>query len=81
MLGDISRGYAFTKAFLGLAAKEIHLCGDSSANHLIQEICEIIGDQVIVNEYERLSGPLEFQDPIKSLVDVQRYISTTAFNF
>jgi ATP-dependent RNA helicase SUPV3L1/SUV3 len=72
MLGDISRGYAFTKAFLGLAAKELHLCGDASANHLIEEICDIIGDQVHLNQYERLSGPLEFQDPIKSLVDVEK---------
>ncbi len=71
MMGDVSRGYSFTKAFLGLAAKEIHLCGDASANHLIGEICHSIGDEVQYHEYQRLSGPLEFNYPIESVSKVE----------
>ena len=71
MVGDVSRGYSFTKAFLGIAAKEVHLCGDASANHLIDDICRSIGDEVHYHEYQRLSGPLEFNDPIESIAKVE----------
>ena len=31
MLADLSRGWAWTRALLGIAAEEVHLCGDPSA--------------------------------------------------
>ncbi|KAI8079764.1 P-loop containing nucleoside triphosphate hydrolase protein [Halteromyces radiatus] len=55
MISDPHRGWAWTQALLGLKAKEIHLCGEQSAVPLIKKLCESLGEQVIVNEYERLT--------------------------
>lgn len=58
MIGDSGRGWAWTNALLGAQAKEVHLCGEASAVPLIKQIASMTGDEVIVNEYQRL-GKLE----------------------
>lgn len=58
MIGDIERGWAWTQAFLGVQAKEVHLCGEERAVELIQSLCATIGDKCVVTRYNRLS-PLE----------------------
>ncbi|KAI2628388.1 P-loop containing nucleoside triphosphate hydrolase protein [Xylaria nigripes] len=56
MIGDLERGWAWTQAFLGVQAKEVHLCGEERAVELIQSLCASIGDECIVHRYTRLSG-------------------------
>ncbi|KAI1133177.1 P-loop containing nucleoside triphosphate hydrolase protein [Nemania abortiva] len=56
MIGDAERGWAWTQAFLGVQAKEVHLCGEERAVELIQSLCAILGDKCIVTRYQRLSG-------------------------
>ncbi|OTB08187.1 hypothetical protein M426DRAFT_317289 [Hypoxylon sp. CI-4A] len=58
MIGDNERGWAWTQAFLGVQAKEVHLCGEERTVELIQSLCATIGDECIVTRYNRLS-PLE----------------------
>ncbi|KAJ3220137.1 hypothetical protein HDU81_000192, partial [Chytriomyces hyalinus] len=53
LINDEERGWAWTQALLGLRAKEIHLCGEVTAVPLIKRICEVTGDTVTVNYYER----------------------------
>lgn len=48
MLGCQMRGYSFTRALLGIAADELHLCGDPAAVPLIQEILKVTGDEIEV---------------------------------
>lgn len=55
LISDPDRGWAWTQALLGLKAKEIHLCGEASAVPLVKKICETLDEEVIVNEYERLT--------------------------
>jgi len=55
MIGDPDRGSAWTSAFLGIQAKELHLCGEERTVDLIRELCERIGDKCIVHRYKRLS--------------------------
>ncbi|CAO3620500.1 unnamed protein product [Cunninghamella echinulata] len=55
LIADPYRGWAWTAALLGLKAKEIHLCGEASAVPLIKTICESLNEEVIVNEYSRLT--------------------------
>ena len=55
MLGDIDRGWAWTQAFLGVMAKEVHLCGEARTVPLIRDLCAAIGDELVVHEYNRLS--------------------------
>ncbi|KAI0435338.1 P-loop containing nucleoside triphosphate hydrolase protein [Xylaria sp. FL1042] len=61
MIGDFDRGWAWTQAFLGVQAKEVHLCGEERAVELIQSLCATLGDKCIVHRYQRLSG-LETMD-------------------
>lgn len=61
MINHTDRGWAWTQAFLGLQAKEIHLCGEERAVPLIRELCGLTGDKVHVHEYERLT-PLRVAD-------------------
>ena len=55
MIGDIQRGYAWTKAILGLRAKEIHVCGGIEGLEIVQKLIESTGDEFIFQKYERLS--------------------------
>ena len=58
LLSDPSRGWAFTRALMGLPANEIHVCGDPCSLPLLQRLCDHTKEQLIVKTYERLS-PLE----------------------
>lgn len=55
MINHKERGWAWTMAFLGVRAKEIHLCGEARTVPLIRELCALTGDNVHVHDYERLT--------------------------
>ncbi|PSN61993.1 P-loop containing nucleoside triphosphate hydrolase protein [Corynespora cassiicola Philippines] len=55
MINHDERGWAWTQAYLGIMAKEIHLCGEARTVPLIRELAALVGDQVHVHEYERLT--------------------------
>ncbi|KAL2148124.1 hypothetical protein VTH82DRAFT_2013, partial [Thermothelomyces myriococcoides] len=61
MIANDERGWAWTQAFLGVQAKEVHLCGEERVVPLIQDLCARIGEPCIVHRYERLNG-LEVMD-------------------
>lgn len=61
MLGDQDRGWAWTRALLGLPAAEVHLCGNESIVPLVQKICQDTGERLHVHHYTRLS-PLVVSD-------------------
>lgn len=58
MIGDSSRGSAWTEAFLGLQARELHLCGEPTTVPLIRKLAADCGDSLTIHEYERLT-PLQ----------------------
>ncbi|KAH6722975.1 hypothetical protein BKA61DRAFT_626233 [Leptodontidium sp. MPI-SDFR-AT-0119] len=60
MMGDTERGWAWTQAFLGVQAKEVHLCGETRTKKIITDLCAAMGDKLVIHEYERLS-PLKTQ--------------------
>ncbi|KAL9323447.1 hypothetical protein ACSQ67_008304 [Phaseolus vulgaris] len=53
MMADPFRGYAWTRALLGLKADEIHLCGDPSVLDIVKKICQDTGDVLYEQNYER----------------------------
>ncbi|CAF3378316.1 unnamed protein product [Rotaria sp. Silwood1] len=61
MMRDPQRGWAWTRALLGLQAKEIHLCGEKSTVRLVEDLMVTTGDQVEIREYKRLTK-LNYQD-------------------
>ncbi|KAH7434613.1 hypothetical protein KP509_06G026000 [Ceratopteris richardii] len=61
MITDEYRGWAWTRAFLGVPADEVHVCGDPSALKLIRELCAVTGDDFEEYSYERFE-PLSIDD-------------------
>jgi ATP-dependent RNA helicase SUPV3L1/SUV3 len=55
MINHPERGWAWTQAFLGIQAKEVHVCGEARTVPIIRELCALVGDKVEVHEYKRLS--------------------------
>lgn len=53
MMADGTRGYAWTRALLGLKADEIHLCGDPSVLNIVRKICSDTGDELVEKHYGR----------------------------
>ncbi|TMS38759.1 hypothetical protein L596_005409 [Steinernema carpocapsae] len=53
MLRDEQRGWAWTRALLGVVAEEVHLCGEKAAIPIVRELLNPIGEHVEVREYER----------------------------
>ncbi|MCO5551433.1 hypothetical protein L7F22_004936 [Adiantum nelumboides] len=53
LIADQFRGWAWTRAFLGVQADEIHVCGDPSALKLLRELCAVTGDDLEEHSYER----------------------------
>ncbi|KAH9603875.1 hypothetical protein KSS87_013563 [Heliosperma pusillum] len=53
MMADSSRGFAWTRALLGLNADEIHLCGDPSVLNIVRKICLDTGDELVEQHYDR----------------------------
>uniref|UniRef100_A0A7S3D4P4 RNA helicase n=1 Tax=Palpitomonas bilix TaxID=652834 RepID=A0A7S3D4P4_9EUKA len=58
MIGDSKRGWAWTRAFLGIQADEVHCCGDTTSEMLIRSLCELTGDECIVQEKRERLCPL-----------------------
>ena len=56
MIANSSRGWAWTRAFLGAQVAELHLCGETRAIPLIRELCALTGDNLEVHRYERLNA-------------------------
>ncbi|XP_028555451.1 ATP-dependent RNA helicase SUV3, mitochondrial [Dendrobium catenatum] len=71
MVGCKSRGFAFTRALLGIASDELHVCGDPAAVPLIQRILEVTGDVVKVQYYHRLSPLIPLNHPLGSSSNIK----------
>ena len=57
MIADRQRGYAWTRAILGVQAPEVHLCAAPQAKELLLRLIESCGDSYEVVYHER-STPL-----------------------
>ncbi|XP_059620953.1 ATP-dependent RNA helicase SUV3 homolog, mitochondrial [Phlebotomus argentipes] len=55
LLRDPQRGWAWTRAFLGLIAEEIHVCGEAGCADLLQQICATTGESLEIRHYKRLT--------------------------
>jgi ATP-dependent RNA helicase SUPV3L1/SUV3 len=55
MITDKQRGWAWTRALVNIHAPEIHVCGDASAYELVKNVADLCGDELVVNNYERMT--------------------------
>lgn len=60
LIGDTERGWAWTQAFLGVKATEIHVCGSPTLVPIIKSLAKLTGDSLEICTYKRLS-PLSVQ--------------------
>ncbi|KAH8817094.1 P-loop containing nucleoside triphosphate hydrolase protein [Xylogone sp. PMI_703] len=71
MIGNDSRGWAWTQALLGVQADEVHLCGELRTVSIIEDLCAAMGDKLEVHYYDRLSplksSPISLQGDLKNL--------------
>ena len=55
MLTHPERGWAWSRALLGLPSDIVHVCGSADALPLLEQLVEACEDELIVHTYERLS--------------------------
>ncbi|XP_048126516.1 ATP-dependent RNA helicase SUPV3L1, mitochondrial [Alosa alosa] len=67
MIKDPSRGWAWTRALLGLCAEEIHVCGETAAINFIKELMYTTGEEVEVHNYKRLTPFSILDQAVESL--------------
>ncbi|XP_077206665.1 ATP-dependent RNA helicase SUPV3L1, mitochondrial [Paroedura picta] len=67
MIRDPSRGWAWTRALLGLCAEEIHVCGEAAAINLVTELMYTTGEEVEVRNYKRLTPIKVLDQALESL--------------
>lgn len=80
LMGDGSRGWAFTRALLGVPAKEVHVCGDPAVLPLLQRLCVETNERLEVCHYERLSPLRVLNEAVESLESVRHGDCIVAFS-
>jgi len=68
---DPGRGWAWTRAFLGLIADEIHVCGEPGTVELLKRLCQTTGEDLEVRHYKRLTELTIEDTALCSLSNVQ----------
>lgn len=71
MIRDPGRGWAWTRALLGIPADEVHLCGEEAALDLVRKILMPTGDVLEVIRYKRLTPLVVEEQPLLDLKNVR----------
>lgn len=79
MIDDSQRGAAWSRALLGVRAKEIHVCGASNSREILEEIINDCGDPYEIIEYKRRI-PLEVQDKAFNYNEVEEGDAIVVFS-
>ncbi len=70
MIADRERGYAWTRAILGVLAEEVHLCAAPEAKNLLLRLIRSCGDSFEVIEHKRKT-PLICMNRVVDYLDIQ----------
>lgn len=68
---DNGRGWAWTRAFLGLMAEEIHVCGEPGTADLLQKLCYTTGEELEIRHYKRLTDLIVEDSALTTLDNVR----------
>ncbi len=61
MMRDSQRGWAWTRALLGVCAKEVHVCGELAAMELVRNLLDPVAETIEPRSYKRIT-PLRILD-------------------
>lgn len=80
LLKDQQRGWAWTRALLGLNADEIHVCGEAGTLELLETIALTTGETVETRTYDRLTKLTIEDEALESLDKVRPGDCIVCFN-
>lgn len=80
LLKDPLRGWAFSRAFLGTIANEVHVCGEFGSLELLKQLCISTNETLEVHQYERLTQLTIEEKAICSLDKIQAGDCIVCFN-
>ena len=80
LVKDYQRGWAWTRALLGLQAQEIHVCGETAAVDLVREMCIATGEEVEVKSYKRLTPLVVQTEAVQRVENIQPGDCIVCFN-
>lgn len=80
LLKDPLRGWALTRAFLGIVAAEIHVCGEAGSLDLLQRLCDSTGESLEVHNYNRLTELIVQDKALETLDNIQPGDCIVCFN-
>lgn len=80
MIADPDRGHSWTRAILGVQAKEIHICMSPAAEKVVKHLIALCGDTEETNRYERKTKLLCEETPFGFPEDVQEGDALIAFS-
>ncbi len=72
LMADPDRGHSWTRAILGLKAREIHICSSPAAKDVLLHLIALCHDTYTLNEYERKTSILFESEPFHFPEDVQQ---------
>ena len=79
LIGSEDRGGAWTRAVLGVPAKDVHVCGDRSVVALMEDLCSATGEPLTVHHYQRLT-PLKLCPALSDLRQLRKGDCVIAFS-
>lgn len=71
MIADEDRGHSWTRAILGVKAKEIHVCMSPAAQNAVTHLISLCGDSSEINHYERMTKLVCEKEAFRFPEDVQ----------
>ncbi|XP_047363654.1 ATP-dependent RNA helicase SUV3 homolog, mitochondrial isoform X1 [Vespa velutina] len=80
LIKDPGRGWAWTRALLGISADEIHLCGETAAIDLINAICLTTGETPEIRKYKRLTKLEVENKALQTFKNIQSSDCIVCFN-
>lgn len=80
MLKDPSRGWAWTRALLGVAAEEVHVCGEAAAIDVVKEIIMSASEEVELRRYKRLTELMIEESSLGTLEKIRPGDCLVCFN-
>ncbi|KAF2361403.1 Helicase C-terminal [Trinorchestia longiramus] len=80
LVRDTTRGWAWTRALLGICAREVHLCGEEAAIPIVEGLGMCTGEEVEIRRYKRLTQLTTEDKALESLSNVQAGDCIVCFN-